>query len=57
MKIINYLIVSLITVIFSSSIALSSDILKTPPTIVGDNFAFTEGSVWVGNQLVIYDIK
>ena len=50
MKIINYLVVSLITVIFSSSIAFSSDILKTPPTIVGDNFAFTEGPVWVGNQ-------
>ena len=50
MKIMNYLVVSFITVIFNSSIAFSSDILKTPPTVVGDNFAFTEGPVWVGNQ-------
>ena len=47
MKIINYLVVSFITVIFSSSIAFSSEILKTPPTVVGDDFAFTEGPEYV----------
>ena len=56
-KTIKSLLISTLTLVITSSISFSSEILKTPPTVVGDNFAFTEGPVWVGNQLVIYDIK
>ena len=52
MKIIKYILVSLLTIIVTSSIAFSSDILKTPPTVVGDNFGFTEGPVWVNHKQI-----
>ncbi len=50
MNTLKYILISLLTIMFSSSIALSSDILKMPPTVVGDNFGFTEGPVWVKNK-------
>ena len=50
MKIIKYILVSLLTITVTSSITFSSDILKTPPTVVGDNFGFTEGPVWVDHK-------
>ena len=50
MNIIKYIIFSLLSVMITSSIAFSSEILKTPPAVIGDNFAFTEGPVWVDNQ-------
>ena len=50
MKIIKYILISLLTIIVTSSITFSSDILKTPPTVVGDNFGFTEGPVWVDHK-------
>ena len=50
MNIVKYIIFSLLSVMITSSIAFSSEILKTPPAVIGDNFAFTEGPVWVDNQ-------
>ena len=52
MKIIKYILVSLLTITVTSSITFSSDILKTPPTVVGDNFGFTEGPVWVNHKQI-----
>ena len=42
MKTIKVILISIFSLICTYSIAFSSDILKLPPTIIGDNFGFTE---------------
>ena len=40
----------ILSVTYTYSIALSSELLKLPPTIIGDKFGFTEGPVWVNHK-------
>ena len=50
MKEIKYIFFSLVTLIAASSAAFSSEILKLPATVVGNNYVFTEGPVWVDHK-------
>ena len=50
MKTIKFILILVVTLIGTSSISFSSDFLKLPPNIVGDNFGFTEGPVWVDHK-------
>ena len=50
MKKIKYILISLLTLMVTSSVSFSSEILKLPATVVGNNYGFTEGPVWVGNK-------
>ena len=50
MKEIKYIFFSLVTLIAASSAAFSSEILKLPATVVGNNYGFTEGPVWVDHK-------
>ena len=50
MKEIKYIFFSLVTLIAASSAAFGSEILKLPATVVGDNYGFTEGPVWVDHK-------
>ena len=44
------ILASILTLILLSG--CSSDFLKTPPTLVGDNFAFTEGPLWIKDRKI-----
>lgn len=50
MKTIKYTLVALLTLMITIPVAFSSEFLKTPATIVGDTFGFTEGPVWVDHK-------
>ena len=52
MPIIKTIIASLVTLTVTSSITFSSELLRTPATIVGDNYGFTEGPVWVKHKKI-----
>ena len=52
MKTIKVILISIFSVICNYSIAFGSDFFKLPPTIIGDNFGFTEGPVWVNHKKI-----
>ena len=52
MPIIKAILASLLTLTVTSSVTFGSELLRTPATIVGDNYGFTEGPVWVKDKKI-----
>ena len=56
MKKIKCILISLLTLMVTSSVSFSSEILKLPATVVGNNYGFTEGAAFNLLIFIIFEL-